>query len=81
MPVLHRFPTHRALAHPLAHHHGADRGGRGFGQLGARLVGHVGALVQFGLARGEVHGKRKAGGNPALLAVGLRQELENLNPG
>src|SRR5208337_2078779 len=45
------------------------------------LFRHVGTLFQFGLARGKVHRKSKAGWNPTLSTIGLGQQLKDLNPG
>ena len=59
----------------------ADRRGRGRAERGVRLVRRVRALVERLLARGQLHGEGEAGRLPALLAVGVGQELEDLETG
>jgi hypothetical protein len=81
MTVLNGLAAGGCFAYALADHDRANGRCGGLGQLFAGFVRDVGAAVQLGLARCQVHGKGKAGGNPAFLAVGLGQEFEYLNTG
>jgi hypothetical protein len=75
------FTAHLEFPDPLADGDRQNRRGRGLRQLLTGLVGYVRAIVQAGFARCQVHGEGKAGGHPALLAVGFGQKFENLNTG
>ena len=71
------------LEAPLAGAHADEPDGRrrGRGEGRPSLVAHVRAGVELGAFLGELHGEGQAGGIAALLAVGLRQELVDLQSG
>jgi len=59
--------------------HQAHRRLRGSGELLFRFVADVGAGRKLSLFSGQLHGEGHAGGEAAFFAVGLRQQLVDLN--
>ncbi|OPZ74679.1 MAG: hypothetical protein BWY79_02066 [Actinobacteria bacterium ADurb.Bin444] len=67
---------HGALTHP--HRDLADGGSRRLAQLRRQFGTHMRALLDLHLAPRQLHRKGHTGGKPAILAVGLGQQLIDL---